>query len=277
LLAAQISDERVDTVSGKPHAVAVEETMIIGMRTDADWVVALDADMLLFPNAVASMRHELSELAGARPVVLFGIYDKLYSMKRWGLTVYSASILPELHATFQSVKQRQNLKIENAAISEMRKKGQAVVFSKTVVALHDFFQYYGDLYRKVYLNTIRNPGYTQRARQYWRKMSAIDPDYRVMAMAMQDALAGGRSLTNSFRDFSAEELQSRVSACGLTEKSELSRLDFTGMSPDTYFNELIRSNRKQSPFRDYFEVPWHVEKVRAALARLRGFLPQDAR
>ena len=67
------------------------------------------------------------------------------------------------------------------------------MFSKTVVALHDFFQYYRDLYRKVYLNTIRNPGYTQRARQYWRKMAAVDPDYRVMAMAMQDALAGERS------------------------------------------------------------------------------------
>lgn len=253
--------EKVSILNEDTHVDAIEKTFMLGLRSDADWLVAIDADMLLLPNGISVIRDEIESCARNVFIAYPAVYDKLYSIRRWGVSVYRTSMLEELYNAFNELRNKRHLKIEGGAIKAVAKGENKIFYSRKVVALHDFDQYYRDLYRKVYLNTIRNPGYDKKAKKNWAKISRQDADYLVMLHAMQDAQTERRKLTNSINDFTTMELSERIGKLGLKEKDPLLWKEYVDESLAMSMDKEIRQNEKNSVFIDYFENKSLINKV----------------
>ncbi len=260
-------NEKATVIREPTHASAVDKTFMLGLQSEADWFVLIDADMLLLPGCMQEIKNEIQSLSKNTFVIFPAVYDKLYSMRRWGVTVYRVSVIEEVYKAFQKVRRHHHLKIEGKAIKEVASRQKEMYFSRKVVALHDFHQYYKDLYRKTYLNAIRNPGYNKRAKKYWKKMSAQDADYLVMLKGLEDALTEGRQLTNSVNDFSQAELTERIREQRLSEKHPLYWKDFANNSFTMSMEAEISSNEKNSVFNDYFENNSTIDKCKSLILR----------
>lgn len=253
----------------KTHADAVERTIRIGLESKAEWLVAIDADMLLLPGSMSTIRKEIRSCSDDTAIIHPAVVDKLYRMRRWGLTVYRKSILEELHDEFQIIRKKQHLKIEGAAIKELsRKKHREVIFSRNVTAIHDFYQYYRDLYRKAYLNTLRNPGFNKSVGKSWMRLAKSDDDYGVMFKAMQDATNQRRELTNSVTDFDSYELRKIVQDLGLDEKVPLGWDDYVDQCCATSMMTEIEILDKDRIYNDFFENSSMRLKVKTFLHKL---------
>lgn len=260
-------NEKMSIVREQTHVDAVDKTFLLGLQSEADWLVLIDADMLLLPGCMQEIRDEIVSLNENTVVMFPAVFDKLYSMRRWGVTIYRVSMIEEVYTAFQQARSQHHLKIEGKAIKEVASGQMEIFHSRKVVAIHDFHQYYKDLYRKIYLNAIRNPGYNERAKSYWNKMSREDADYLVMLKAMEDALTEGRQLDNSVNDFSQSELTERIGKLGLSEKYPLLWEDFVDKSLAMFMDAEISSNEKYSVFNDYFDNLSRIDKFKAFILK----------
>lgn len=261
-------NEKITIVNETTHVDAIEKTFMLGLQSDAEWLVAIDADMLLVPGGISAIRKEIKSYDADVFVSYPAIYDKLYSMRRWGVTIYRVSMLEELYEAFKELKKNHHLKIEGGAVKAVAKGGKKIFQSRNVVALHDFYQYYKDLYRKVYLNTIRNPGYNKKAKKKWAGISSRDADYRVMLQAMNDAQTEARELTNSVGDFTPEELFERIERLGLKEKGPLLWRDFVDESLKTTMSNEMHLHEKYKVLNDYFEYNSKIKKFKIMVVQL---------
>ena len=265
------ANEILHVLRKNTHAKAVESTIKIGLESNAEWLIAIDADMLLIPEGLTIIRKEIRSCSSDVAILHPAVVDKLYRMKRWGLTVYRQSILSELHDEFQKIRKKQHLKIEGAAIKALStKKNREVVFSRNVAAIHDFYQYYRDLYRKAYLNTLRNPGYNKKTEKYWKRLANSDGDYLVMFKAMQDALKEQRVLTNSATDFDLDKLERIVQCLVLEEKSSFGWDDYVDQCCASAMATEIENLEKDRMFNDYFDDSSIRLRIRAFLHKLRA-------
>lgn len=261
-------EDSLSIIRQQTHADAVEGTLRIAADQPQQWTVAVDADMLLYPTAVDTIRRELMSAHSASSVVHFAVSDKLYRMKRWGVTVFRRDAAAEAVPILRSLREQRNLKIERALIKKLESQGRKVEFSRTDVALHDFLQYYADLYRKAYLNAVRNPAITRRAHRPWKRISAVDRDYAAILKGSEDALIETRQLSNSVGDFEPSILQARIRSLGLDEKNDLTVDAYVDWDIEKMVEEQRLSLRKHKVARDYFEVSLLEKLVRRARRKL---------
>lgn len=253
--------ERISILREGTHVGAIEKTFQIGLKSEADWLIAIDADMLFLPDAVSKIRDEISLCDPDVFVIHPAIFDKLYRMKRWGVTAYRMSMLEDLYTEFMKLRNKPHTKIEGAAIKELRKRNKKAIFSRNVAAIHDYEQYYKDLYRKAYLNAIRNPG-TRVAGKQWRKWAKHDPDYLVILLGYEDALTEKRTLTNSVNDFDVKELQGKIKSLGLEEKEPLEWGEFADSEFAETMSGKIYNPSKDRIFADFFEADSMMSKLK---------------
>lgn len=255
--------ESLHVLRKNTHAKAVESTIAIGLESQAKWLVAIDADMLLTPGSISTIRKEIRLCPDSIAVLHPAVVDKLYRMRRWGLTVYRKAVMSELNDKFQNIKKKQNIKIESAAIKALgENKQRQVYFSREVSAIHDFYQYYKDLYRKAYLNVSRNQGFNKDVKKCWMRLAKSDPDYLVMYKAMEDAIVEDRDLSNSISDFKSSELDKIVSGLGLKEKLPLTWDEYVGQSRSVSMEREIQLIDKDRVFNDYFENTSLAQKLK---------------
>ena len=254
-----------EIITENTHYAAVEKTYEVGLDNRRDWTFSVDADVILEPQMVVRVLDDLLSSTEDVRVAHPGVIDKLYRLKRWaGIQIYRTDALEELRNIFKLKKEQRQLKIEGACISELRGRGRKVAFVKHVVGLHDYYQYYRDLYRKVYLNTIRNQGMIRKARKLWSYWCRFDDDYRVTLAAMEKALEERRDLTNSVNDFSREELNEALGRLNLEEKPDIPLNAFL----DTTITErVLREAGNIEPHRVF---PHYFERSRLWQG-LRGF------
>ncbi len=174
------------------------------------------------------------------------------------------------------IRRKPSLKIERALIRRLQEKGGVIHFSKTDVALHDFYQYYSDLYRKAYLNAVRNPAITDRARRIWRRLASRDSDYVVILKGTDDAVDGNAKLSNSVYDFEPTMLRNIVESLGLEEKAPLTPAVFGKWDMDSLARDGAASIRRNKVARDFFEKG-ALDRMRLRAARCFEFVRSEIR
>ncbi len=259
--------EELSILREQTHTLAVQETIRRGLMSKADWLAAIDADMLIVQGGVSLIRDELRSVSEDVFVVHPAVFDKQYGMRRWGVTVYRTSMLDQVWTVFQDVKCQRRTKIEGAVIAEFENEQKRAHFSRTVVAYHDFFQFYRDLYRKAYLNATRNPGMNRLVSQHWTRLCPKNADYLVMLKAMENAVVERRQLTNSMRDFEPGELGEKLAELGLKEKSALNCPDFVKQFLNGFMEVEIKEIERNRVFNDFFEHDSSLKKMRSVFRR----------
>ena len=163
LVREQIEAECIEV---RPFTDAVRRCFEIGIESGADWLLTVDADVLVFPGAV----QEFTGLAERMPKDVFhfqgSIRDKLYprEIRPAGHRMYRVRDLPSLLGLI-----RDDIRVESSLVR--RYQGGKTIQVENLFGLHDFEQSYADLYRKGRTHAIKHGSWPVA---HWKRSADLD-------------------------------------------------------------------------------------------------------
>jgi hypothetical protein len=156
ILDLQLAPALTQVVSLVPSAATLEACFALGRSAGKKWTICVDADILLFEGALSAAVDEAETLPD-RSLGLGGLlHDRFYGgPKSRGFYIYRTEWLSLLLDAFAST--RSNLRPEADAKTILNARGHAWAGSSVVFGLHDFGQYYRDIFRKMATRAQRSP------------------------------------------------------------------------------------------------------------------------
>ena len=173
----EVDKKNIFVIEEKPFSKAVEKTFSIGISNDKKWTLALDADLLLLPNAVEKLLHSGSKFSDKLYVYQANILDWFKEgLKYGGPHLYKTCNLKE---ALSFVEQNENnLRPESAIYRSMTAIGYEVVVEDKIFAIHDFYQSLKDIYRKAFFHGLKHKGYVSML-PVWMKKSVNNTDFEI--------------------------------------------------------------------------------------------------
>lgn len=171
--------ENTHIIRVSPFADAVRGCFRIGLESGAEWLVTVDADVLIASDYREKISEELKGFSGWQ--ILGHMDDKLYGGVRvGGVRAYRVAAIPKLLPTVRSDVQR----VEARLCADH----PGWRLSSIITGRHDYEQYYRDLHRKGAAHRVKHPAWSGLVEKTWARSADKD---------MQAAYAGwhGRELT----------------------------------------------------------------------------------
>lgn len=218
LLMQQVPKSNIHVVHEIPFSKAVQRTFELGMEAKKEWTLAIDADILVTSDCVSNIIRLGESLEDYFFEVQGRILDKLYGVPRGGgphlyRTKYLAKALKHIP------KEGTSLRPESDVYDAMAHEGFHYYFGKDVFGLHDYEQFYKDLYRKGFMHSKKHGKYRAHFIEYWEEQAKVDDDFKVALWGLQQAeLFKDTVYVN--RSFFPDSLLEELKAMGLTEKCE---------------------------------------------------------
>lgn len=217
LLQQTFPNHEIHRVSARPFSETLRRSLEKGVAEGRPWTLCIDADVLALP--------ELTELlieAENAPTDLFEIqglvFDKLMMAPRAaGNHLYRTCLIPR---ALPLISDGNGLRPEAEMIKAMIDQGFNFLQSAVLVGLHDFEQFYCDLYAKAYLHGYKHRFLLPLYRPLWKWLARNDADYRVTLAALDESRSD-HSTPSVSRDFRAEEANTATARLGLEEKPTL--------------------------------------------------------
>jgi hypothetical protein len=157
----------------------LEESLLVSAREGRPWSLLVDGDVLLRQGALKRIVEELEAVTGPFYLLDFMTLDRGFGGPAYaGVHGYTTSFLEQAAAAIETAVDAQ--RPETRLVKEMRSMGVTSLQSPTVVGLHDYDQYFRDLYRKYF---VRGFKFRQLANGMFRRLRegyADDPECRVM-------------------------------------------------------------------------------------------------
>jgi hypothetical protein len=188
LACAQLqSDHDVSVITEVPFEAALRATYATGLAVGKKWTMALDADILLAPNAIVELTRA-AELMPLHYVQVQGrIWDKILGMYRQaGPRVYRTGLLRR--ALEYVPEAGSEIRPESYVLQQMGKRGHPSRRVSPVVGLHDFEQHYRDLYRKSFVHAKKHLDLVPHIVQRCSCNLDGDTDFLVILKGLWDGL-----------------------------------------------------------------------------------------
>lgn len=187
ILAQGLAPANITIVRESPFSAAMRESFKIGLERDLRWTLCVDADVLLRPGSI----HQLVQMAEMQEdnvcEVQGFILDKFFGGPREaGNHLYRTALLNEV--TRQIPMEGVDIRPEYYTLKTMKDKGYPWVTVPYVVGLHDFEQYYHDIFRKCFVHAHKHDHRLYLFARYWRRMSSTDKDYAVALTGLATGL-----------------------------------------------------------------------------------------
>lgn len=187
LIAEQGCNENIFFTSETPFSAALKKSYEIGISEGRPWTFCVDADVLLRPNSIQLLlnfakvqEQHIFEVQGL-------IYDKFYDGPRQaGNHLYRTSLLPK--AVKLIPEEGVDIRPEKYVLQEMKKLGYPNEKINHVLGLHDFEQYYEDIYRKSFIHAHKHLNFAQRMVTVWKKKMEMDKDFKVALNAFSEGI-----------------------------------------------------------------------------------------
>lgn len=223
LVLREVEESQVHTVRLVPFEAALTESYKIGIESGSKWLMTLDADVLLRQNAVRDFLVE----AESMPDDFFHteglVYDYLTGMyRKAGHRMYRTSVLNE--AIKRVPLPGETIRPEFKTIQRMVESGFPVQETGSVYGIHDFEQYYSDVYRKCVVHAAKHAEWLPDLIRRWKSMQNSEPDFRVALQAVIDGIMLFDTVTIDKRIYS-DRSKEVLASLGLTEKSESLSVD----------------------------------------------------
>ncbi|MCH6236513.1 hypothetical protein [Cognataquiflexum rubidum] len=209
----------VQLISEVPFSKAVEKSFKLGINSGKEWLACIDADVLISKEQTI----KFFEFAFNSPPDLFCIQslilDKFFPIKRpSGIHLYRTKLCEK--AIKFIPKEGLSLRPESFLKREMAILGYPTQQSNVVVGIHDFEQYYADIYRKCFLQAHKHKSYIKPALEIWRSRKEFDMDYQI---AIYGATAGSLYADEVLVDkrFLEDEAVEILNLKGIEEKEAL--------------------------------------------------------
>lgn len=163
LVKSQFETTHIIRVS--PFADAVRECFRIGLESGAEWLVTVDADVLIAADYREKISEEVKGFSGWQ--VLGHMDDKLYGGVRvGGVRAYRVAAIPKLLPTVRADAQR----VEARLCTDH----PGWRLSSLVTGRHDYEQYYRDLYRKGAAHRVKHRSWAGLVERVWARSDDRD-------------------------------------------------------------------------------------------------------
>ncbi len=177
LLETEIGNDNVFVVNENPFSVALRKSYEIGMREGRKWTAVIDADILLRSGALQELLTRAESFPGSVFTIQSEMLDKFFGGTRvGGIKLYRTKLLPKAIRFIPDV----NVRPETYVIRQMHAIGYYVDITDIVCGLHDFEQYYSDIFRKGFTHGIKHGSLAHILVPYWQRSNREDRDFAVL-------------------------------------------------------------------------------------------------
>lgn len=187
LIQQQVPVEQVVVIHERPFYYALQRSFEIGVEAGYEWTLCIDADVLVLPEVVQG----LIAFAATQPPDSFGasglVLDKFrMGLRRGGLHLYRTKLLPKaLTAIRESNDIEFQLRPETYVKHKMLALGYPWRLWDEAVGIHDYEQFYTDIYRKMVVRARKSSnekdGFLAQALTY----SLVDQDFLVATWGLR--------------------------------------------------------------------------------------------
>jgi hypothetical protein len=217
----------LEVIHERPFHRALVRGFEIGLAARRAWTLCLDADILLFPDAVSRLKATATDApdsSGCGGTMI----DKFYGdLRVRGAHLYRTDLLSrEIEiAREMGDAQRPETRVHDAMTSD----GHPWLVSESAVGLHGYGQFYRDIFRTNAVRVMKSSVDDVQLRRRTQLWQRFDVDFRVMNEALQVGANDHRSysLDRDHWQIHVEKLFQRMS---IAEKG----------SPSAIENELVR-------------------------------------
>ena len=223
LLEQQVPKSHIHILRDKPFAKAVRRTFEIGIAQGRKWTLAVDADILVKRNGVKELitnaenlnKKLLQKLYVYQGNVLCKVFGK---PRQAGFHLYQTDFLEK---AFQHIpKDDFVIRPESGTYEPMVKQEYIHYIDDKIYALHDYEQYYRDMFRNGYFQTRKHFYRVEYLMNLWKERVKEDLDYKALLYGWTYGLVNQEKLKVDL-DYFDKVVQTEFPKLGLREKSEM--------------------------------------------------------
>lgn len=239
LVLEQVPEIQLYVVKEYPFEAALRRCYEIGLNSGAEWMITIDADVLLKRNAIAGLLEEAATMPENHFQIEGMVLDKLTRRFRWaGYRAYRVRHLGVARLFLPA--DRAEIRPESSTLERMAAQGYPYLRSKEIYGVHDYEQYLRDIYRKAYVHASKHPQWLPELLATWKNLARNDVDFRVALAGAHDGLLAHEEPRIDTRDFlgKTEEVLGKL---GLEEKEALASDGVVFETIDELIGNAIKS------------------------------------
>lgn len=155
IIKKQVPQNNVKIIKEKPFEKALQVSLELGALSNKSWTIVIDADTLLFENSVKVLRSKFEKLPNHVFMLQGLIFDRILGVfKPAGHRIYRTNLLVKAIPLIPAVGEY--IRPEFETLNRMSKKGFKSIFLKDFLGLHDYEQFYKDLYRTAFVHSKKH-------------------------------------------------------------------------------------------------------------------------
>ena len=220
LISQQLPEDRIVLIKEKPFSTALARSFEIGLEFGLPWTLCIDADVLISNNAIADYLTEMEKYDETTFGLSGFLLDKFYgTRKRRGLHLYRTSLLDKALKLLDDAKD--DLRPETAVKLLMEAKGHKWGIAWGLYGVHDYEQYYVDIFRKMATRAQKSSQDYSKLLKRAKLFAKDDNDFHVMEWGLRfgHSLTSGEALLHA--DQWAELARNLLLCNGIEEKEDL--------------------------------------------------------
>lgn len=211
--------KNIEIIQQTPFSKMLRNAFDIAMDRNLPWSLCLDADVLIdverFPTLIQKARKMDTRVFQIQGMIL----DKFFMVwKPSGAHIYRTSLLKK--AIRHIPEDGQSLRPETDMFMKMSALGYPWIQTDIRIGVHDFEQYYEDVFRKCFFHGIKHRSFISAIEPIWRGKAKNDFDYELALIASQK----GKAYEGKFsidKSFAQDEYSKLVIEMGIREKPAL--------------------------------------------------------
>ena len=219
LVLKQIPERCIYVVNETPFEAALRSCYQIGIKSQTEWMITIDADVLLRDGAIDGILSEAKAMPSNYFQIEGMIFDKFTYRSRWaGYRCYRIKCLDIAYKLIpQDYKE---IRPESAIRNRMADIGYPFLRSYRIYGIHDYEQYYIDIYRKAFIYACKHQQWLLDMILLWKKHDNSDNDYHIAMRGLCDGLLSKKDVKIDATYYREKALKT-IEEIGLSEKNEL--------------------------------------------------------
>lgn len=228
--------ENVIAIREAPFERALAKMCDVALARNATWTLSVDADVLLDAEAVELVLKKSAMLDRGvfhvQPPILCNLFG---GIRTAGVRLFRTENLQRFRELIPS--DGTEMRPETYVVNQMTAEGFRTELLPDVVGIHDFEQYYRDIYRKAFVHGQKHVSRLPILLPAWKQRSATDPAFQVAIRGATDGLLSDGNVVLD-PTFYEERANIALQNIGLVEKGELAADQYSADA----VTEIIRGN-----------------------------------
>lgn len=227
LIKKQIAEDNIHIINETPFTEAMRKTFEVGLRENRKWTFVVDADVLIRPGVIEEI-VEYAETVDENVFEIEGkIIDKfLFSMnpREAGNHLYRTAFMKQ--ALNYIPDPYEAIRPETYVRNKMNDIGYAFIKTNILTGLHDFEQYYKDIYRKCFIQAKKHKDRVIKILPVWKGKSLYDDDFKVAIAGFDAGLNYSGKVSISSNELFLLKYNDVKKELNLKEKNLLGDIDY---------------------------------------------------